>query len=197
VTDAERRLTVPNLLCAVRLAGAPVVVALAWAEQPSWCLGLIVFLFLTDWLDGKMAVWLNQRTTFGARLDSCADAAFYASVLLAVAVLRWDLLWQEAVWVGLAALSYAASAMAGLLRYGRVPSYHTRLAKTSWLLMLVAVVAVFAGWSVWPLRVALLGVLVANLEATLITFLLPGWQANVPSVFHARRNRPRGMHQAD
>jgi hypothetical protein len=37
-------------------------------------------------------------------------------------------------------------------------------------------------------RIAALGVLVTNLEATLITLMLPEWRANVPSVFHARRN---------
>jgi phosphatidylglycerophosphate synthase len=179
--------TVPNGLCAIRLLGSPVLIALAWADLPAGCLGLFGVLSLTDWLDGKLAKLLRQETEFGARLDTVADVTFYACVLLAVVALRGDLLYQEAVWIGLAVSSYVVSLAAGLIKYRRVPSYHTRLAKTSWLLVFVAVVAAVAGWSAWVVRVAALGVLVTNLEATLITVLLPEWRANVPSVFHARR----------
>jgi CDP-diacylglycerol--glycerol-3-phosphate 3-phosphatidyltransferase len=180
-------LTVPNALCLVRLLGSPVLVILAVEGQPAWCLGLTLALFLTDWLDGKLTILLKQRTKYGPWLDSVADLTFYAGVLLSLLVLFGDLLWREAVWIGLAVLSYAVSVVSGLIKYRRLPSYHTRLAKTSWLLMLVAVVAVFSDWSVWAVRVAMLGVLVTNLEATLITILLPVWRSNVPSVFHAIR----------
>jgi len=180
-------LTVPNVLCAVRLLASPVLVALAWAGLPAWCLGLFVFLSLTDWLDGKLAKLLRQETEFGARLDTVADVTFYTCALLALVVLRGDLLGQEAVWVGLAVSSYAVSVTAALIKYRCLPSYHTRLAKTSWLLMFLAVVAALADGPVWAVRVAMIGVLVTNLEATLITLLLPEWRANVPSVFHARR----------
>jgi cardiolipin synthase (CMP-forming) len=189
---ARRLLTVPNVLCAVRLAGSPVLGWLAWADRPGWCLGLFAFLSLTDWLDGKLAVLLRQQTEFGARLDTVADVTFYAGTLLALAALRADLVRQEGVWIGLAVGSYAVSVAAALAKYRRAPSYHTRMAKTSWLLAFVAVVAVFAGWSVWAVRLALLGVFLTNVEATLITLRLPEWRANVPSVFHARRAGDRG-----
>jgi cardiolipin synthase (CMP-forming) len=179
--------TVPNVLCAIRILGSPVLVALAWADLSAGCLGLFVVLSLTDWLDGKLAKVLRQETEFGARLDTVAAVTFYACVLAAVVALRGDLFRREAVWIGLAVSSYAVSLAASLVKYRRVPSYHTRLAKTSWLLVFVAVVAAFAGWTVWTVRVAALGVLVTNLESMLITALLPGWRANVPSVFHARR----------
>ena len=185
--DRRGLATVPNVLCVIRLLGSPALVALAWADLPAGCLGLFAVLSLTDWLDGKLAKLLRQETEFGARLDTVADVTFYACMLLAVLALRGDLVRQEAVWIALAVSSYVVSVAAGLIKYRRLPSYHTRLAKTSWLLMFIAVVAIFAGWSVWAVRVAALGVLVTNLEATLITVLLPEWRANVPSVFHARR----------
>jgi cardiolipin synthase (CMP-forming) len=184
---AGTRLTVPNLLCLVRLFGSPGLVWLAWAGRADWCLGLFVALTLTDWLDGKLAIWLDQRTEFGARLDSVADAAFYACTLAAVAALHAEVVRQEAVWLGSAVAAYGLNLGVGLARHRRLPSYHTRLAKTSWLLVAVAVVAVFAGWSVWPLRLAAAGVVLANLEAALISLLLPEWRADVPSVLHARR----------
>lgn len=198
-TDAARvsssgLLTVPNALCAVRLLGSPLLVVLAWWEQPNWCLGLFVFLLLTDWLDGKLAIWLRQATTFGARLDSCADAVFYFCTLLAGSWLHWEQFQQEALWIGAAVASYLASLGAGWLKFGRLPVYHTRLAKTSWLLIGIAIVVIFAGGSVWPLRLALAAVFLTNVEATIITFVLPHWQPNVLSIFHAlgRRDKRTG-----
>ncbi len=184
---SDRLATIPNVLCAIRLLGSPALVALAWADRPAWCLGLFVVLSLTDWLDGKLARRLGQQTEFGARLDTVADVTFYACMLLAVLALRGDLFRREAAWIGLAVASYAVSFAAALVKYRRMPSYLTRLAKTSWLFAFIAVGAIFAGWSVWAVRVAALGVVVTNLEATQITFLLPEWRANIPSVFHARR----------
>jgi cardiolipin synthase (CMP-forming) len=185
--DRHGLATVPNALCVIRLLGSPALVALAWADLPAACLGLYVVLSLTDWLDGKLAKLPGQETDFGARLDTVADVTFYACMLLAVVALRGELFRQEAVWIGLAVSSYGVSLAAALVKYRRMPSYHTRLAKTSWLLVFIAVGAIFAGWSVWAVRIAALGVLVTNLEATMITLMLPEWRANVPSVFHARR----------
>jgi CDP-diacylglycerol--glycerol-3-phosphate 3-phosphatidyltransferase len=142
-------LNIPNVLCAIRLLGAPFVVALAWADLPYACLVLIVFLFLTDGLDGKIARLMRIHSDFGARLDTVADVTFYFSVFIALLLLRPDLIRQESIWIGAAIGSYAINVSTGLIKYGRVPVYHSRMAKTSWFLMWVAVVTIFAGLSVW------------------------------------------------
>jgi CDP-diacylglycerol--glycerol-3-phosphate 3-phosphatidyltransferase len=188
----EPLLTVPNVLSAVRLAVSPALVVLAWADQPAWCLGLAVALFLVDWLDGKLAVWLKQQTVFGARLDSVADATLYGCTLVALLVLQGAFVLREAVWVALAVGSYPVSVGACLVKFRRLPSYHTRLAKVSWFLTLVAVLAIFGDWSPWPLRAAMVAVLITNLEATAITLVLPTWRVNVPSLFHALRAAKAG-----
>lgn len=187
------RLTVPNVLSALRLLAAPALVALAWGGLAGGCLALFVFLSLTDWLDGKLAKLLRQETEFGARLDSAADVTFYAASLLALVLLHGALLRAEALWIGAGVISYLLSVAAALVKYRRVPSYHTRLAKTSWLLAFLAAVGVLAAGAGWVVRLAALGVVLTNLEATLITLVLPEWRANVPSLWHARR-LARGNH---
>jgi CDP-diacylglycerol--glycerol-3-phosphate 3-phosphatidyltransferase len=183
------RPTIPNVLSAIRLVGSPFLVGAAWLDQPDWCLGLFILLWLTDWIDGKLAILLKQQTAFGARLDSAADATFYASSLVALGLLRWDVIRAEAAWLGAAVATYAASLLAGWVRFGRLPSYHTRMAKVSWLLAGLAVVAILAGWSPWWLRVAAAAVTVTNLEAVAITFVLREWRVDVRSVFFALRSR--------
>ena len=187
----EPLLTVPNLLCAFRLFTSPLLVVLAWFELSSWCLGLFVILLLTDWLDGKIARWLKQETLFGTRLDSFADVTFYGCAMLSLLVLRADMMQQEAIWIALALSSYAVSVAASWIKFNHVPSYHTRLAKTSWLLVGIGVVSAFAGGTIWLFRLALGTVILTNLEATAITLVLPKWRVNVSGLFQALRERRR------
>ena len=179
------RLNVPNLLCAMRLIGSPVLVGLAVAGQPEIFVALLIFLLLTDWLDGKLAILWKQQTTFGARLDSFADAAMYSALLFGAVWLKWDVVRNEAAWLIAAVATYALSTAVGFAKFGRWPSYHTRAAKTCWLLTTIAAISLFAGWPVWPLRIAALAVALTNLEALAITSVLPKWRADVTSVYHA------------
>jgi CDP-diacylglycerol--glycerol-3-phosphate 3-phosphatidyltransferase len=183
---------VPNLLSALRLAGSPLLIVLAAARLPTAFFVWFAVLVLSDWLDGKLATRLKQATTRGARLDSLADATFYGCVLVSMLWLRWGIIRQETLWIGLAIASYLLSLTVGFLRFRRLPSYHTRMAKTSWLFVSIAVVSLVARWPAWPLRIALIMVLVTNLEAAAISLVLKRWRVNVPSLIHALRSRPPG-----
>src|SRR5687767_10584863 len=79
---SSRLFTIPNLLCAVRIAGSPGLVALGIAEEPYLFLAVYAVLAATDWLDGKLAVYLDQKSRIGPQLDSIADLMLYASLLI-------------------------------------------------------------------------------------------------------------------
>jgi CDP-diacylglycerol--glycerol-3-phosphate 3-phosphatidyltransferase len=194
-----RKLNVPNVFSAVRVAGSFVLLGLALGGYPTGFFWLFILLEFTDWIDGKLAKLLDQETTFGARLDSVADAAMYGAMVLGTCRLKWDLVNAEVAWIVAVGISYGLTTGLGLLRFRRVPSYHTRSAKTCWLFVLLALVFVFLipDWSRWPLRIAAAAVIAANLEATLITLVLREWQANVPSVLHAVRARSSDSQTVD
>ena len=182
-------LTVPNIICLIRLAGSFVLVPIAWQGRNELFLWLFIFLAMTDWVDGKLAILLDQRTKLGARLDSWADAALYAALLFGMVTMYGVSLLPELAWIGTAVFSYLISTAAGLCKYKRWPSYHTRAAKTSWFLTAVAVIALFTDWSLWPLRIAAVAVTVTNIEAVIITIVSPSWRSDVTSVYHAWRDR--------
>ena len=151
-------------------------------------LWFFLFLALTDWVDGKLAILLNQRSVFGARLDSWADAALYAALLFGAVMMHGAILRFELVWIIPALATYLISTAAGFWKYQRWPSYHTRAAKTSWFLIIVGAIGLFIDWSLWPLRIALAATTMTNLEAILITIISPTWRANVTSIYHAWRD---------
>lgn len=183
---------VPNTFCAIRLAGSFVLVALLPKGDP--VLFLVVFLLLasTDWIDGKLAIWLNQRTTFGARFDSVADAAMYGALLLGCVWLKGAAVAAQAPWIAIALGCYAVSCLTALVKFRRLPSHHTYSAKIAWLVTVVAAVALLSGWASWPLRASAVAVALANLESASITLLSNRWRADVPSVWQILRQTWRG-----
>lgn len=192
----DRVLTVPNALGAFRLVVSPGLVVLAAVGQGRAVAALFLLLTFTDWLDGELADRLDQRTALGSRVDTLADVAMYASLLVAVAWVEGATLAGEWPWIAAACVSYGVSVAASLLAFGVVPTYHTRAAKTSWFLMVVAVVAFFgAGW-LWPLRVTTAAVVLTNVEAVLITRLLDEPRSDVGSLLRVVRERKRdGSHR--
>lgn len=184
---------IPNVLSAFRLVGSLVLMGLVIAEARSAFAWLLAALLVSDWIDGKLAIALRQQTTFGARLDSVADALMYTGLLFGILWLQSAIVQQEWPWIVAAVASYALTSIAGFIKFGQLPSYHTRAAKTSWLLVSLAALALFAFERVWPLRVAAGLVVFTNLEATAMTFVLSEWKADIPSLWHAWRIQQRSI----
>lgn len=182
-------INIPNFLSVVRFLGSFGLLAVAFWGNPAWILPLMITLLATDWVDGKLAILLHRTTTFGARLDSVADVTFYAAALITTLWLKFDLISREIPWISAAVVSYVASTAWGAFRFGRIPTYHTRMAKTSWLFATVALIAIYSHDAVWPLRVTAVVVLITNLEAIAITAVLDQGQVDVASLYHAMRRR--------
>jgi cardiolipin synthase len=98
---ADRLYTVPNVLSALRLAGVPLFLWLLLGPHDDLLAVLVLAVSgLTDWLDGKLARWLNQSSRLGALLDPAVDRLYTLSTLLAFgvrAILPW---WVVAVLIG-------------------------------------------------------------------------------------------------
>jgi cardiolipin synthase len=95
--STDRWFTVPNALSVLRLLGVPVFLWLLLGPHDDLiALGVLVFGGLTDWLDGKLARWLNQMSRLGALLDPAADRLYIFATLVAF-VLRGIVPWWLAV----------------------------------------------------------------------------------------------------
>lgn len=188
-TKHERWLTPPNLITSLRVVGSPLLVVLAYHQQPMAVAGLVALLVFTEWLDGALARMLHQQSTLGARLDTLADASFYSSLLISLVLLYPELMSLQAAWMAAAIGSYALSWLAALIKFRSLPSYHTWMAKGAWLVVGMGTIALVAEWSIWLFRTAMLCVVVANLEAVAITCLLARPRVDVPTLWHAYQLR--------
>ena len=184
---------VPNLICLARIAGIPFTLWLAYEGMEWSYVALVVFLLITDLVDGRIARQWNLRTTLGARLDTIADITLYTSFIPALWWLEPRYAEDAMPFAVAVAFSYFVVFIACMMRFRRMPSYHTRGAKIAWGLMLLGVLTAVLGFSEWPLIIALLWVTLVNLEALLITFTIRHWRADVLSFIHALRARKRDL----
>lgn len=184
--ETKRWLTSPNVVTLIRIIGSPGLMALAWFDQTLWLAVLAVLLVFTEWLDGFLARRLHVSSAVGARLDTIADAVFYWSLLIALVMLRPKLIAAEGVWIAAAIGSYAISWLASLVKFRRLPSYHTWAAKAVWVLVGIGAVCLLAEISPWPFRVAMACVTLANIEAICITQILKECRVDVRSIWHAK-----------
>jgi len=175
-------INLPNLLCAIRFAGSFVLVALAWFSKSNAVIALVVVLAASDWADGKLAILLDQQTRFGALFDTAADMAFYAALVISALILRHDVIILEASWIVSAVASYLLPVSACLIRFRRFPSFHTRMAKLSWLIVLLTALLVFGFATGWPIKIVSVLVIATNLEILAIIFVLRDWKTDVPSI---------------
>ncbi|EWC59939.1 CDP-diacylglycerol--glycerol-3-phosphate 3-phosphatidyltransferase [Actinokineospora spheciospongiae] len=109
-------LTIPNALSVLRLAGVPVFLYLLLGPRADgWAIALLMFSGLSDYLDGKIARWLDQTSRLGALLDPAADRLYTLATIVAF-VLRDIVPW----WVAavLVARDLLVAGCIGLLRRG-------------------------------------------------------------------------------
>jgi len=178
-------MNVPNALSGLRLALAPVLLALAWAGARHAFVSCLVLSLATDVADGQIARRTGQTSELGAVLDSRADFLTYVTLPPAACWLRPDFVRGEAGWLLVAVASYVAPVLLGLLKYGRLTSYHTRGAKLAAYAGGASAVLVFAGGPALPFHIATAVLVLAELEEIGITVVLPDWRADVASLAHA------------
>jgi cardiolipin synthase len=96
----DRLLTIPNMLSLLRLAGVPLFLWLLLGPRLD-VLALVVLVVsgVTDWLDGKLARWLDQSSRLGALLDPAVDRLYVFATIVAFVVRGIVPWWVAAVLV--------------------------------------------------------------------------------------------------
>lgn len=175
--------SIPNILSLLRLALVPVLAVSACLNEDKLFLLLLGISLLSDMLDGYFARKLHQVTEFGARLDSWADMATYAMMILGLNLIWPTIFDQQFFYLVAAMLSYVLPVIVALIRFSSFPSYHTWAAKLAAVLIAPAFyMLILYDEQVFFRLVIIFHVMVA-VEEIAITIMLKQPKTNVASIF--------------
>ncbi|MGB0473476.1 MAG: CDP-alcohol phosphatidyltransferase family protein [Porticoccaceae bacterium] len=174
--------SIPNLLSLLRLALVPVLIIAVCLKETNLFLLLLAISLLSDMLDGYFARKLQQVTEFGARLDSWADMATYAMMIIGIFYI-WPVIFVEQLYFLIAAtLSYVLPVVIALARFGSFPSYHTWGAKIAAVLIAPAFYLLVLADNQLFFRLVIVFHVIVAIEEIAITFLLKKSKTNVASI---------------
>ena len=192
------KLRLPAMLVSFRAALGPVVVLIAARWRSGTPLAVcIVMALASDAFDGFLARRWQIDTENLRRWDTRADTFFYACVLLAIVLRDPQIIVRH--WIVLVALvgSEIGQHLFALFKYQRHASYHSILSKIWGLWMASGMIALLAfGLNNWFLDFVFGWGILCNLQGFTMSLLLPEWQRDVPTLFHAWRLRSAGQKQS-
>ena len=118
-----------NLITLYRIVTFPLLIALLFFDAMSWFKWLLLASFFTDAIDGTLARWFDATSILGAKLDSIGDDLTVLAGAIGLLVYQFDFVEEQLLlFVALFGLFLIQLAVA-LIRYRRVSSFHTYLAK--------------------------------------------------------------------
>ena len=99
--QADRVVTVPNLLSVLRLAGVPLFLWLLLGPQADVAAVVVLAVAsFTDWLDGVLARRLGQYSRLGELLDPAADRLYILAALIGLVLRNIIPWWLAALLIG-------------------------------------------------------------------------------------------------
>lgn len=155
-----------NMLTNLRFVASFTIPAL-YIYNPTYTLALLIFLYLTDAVDGALARHQNKANDRGKFLDICADTALYAAILFIISMTNTSLALSVLYNLAIVTSAYILSII-----------HKEEFRKSDWiikpypkLLYLKALVVVpFFLWAYGGLTYINLGIYSSNILATVLVF---------------------------
>jgi CDP-diacylglycerol--glycerol-3-phosphate 3-phosphatidyltransferase len=177
-----------------RMIAAPILVLLIFNGQVDIFKWLLGFSFFTDVIDGWLARKYKVASKLGATLDSIADDLTIVAGIIGVIVFKPEFLTQQIVFIIPLLALFVLQICLAFIRYGKISSFHTYLAKLAALMQgFFLILLFFLRKPVYALFYAAYFVTVIDLvEEIILVLLLPEWQNNVKGlywVFKKKQNK--------
>lgn len=175
----------PNLISLVRVLLSPFLLLLAINHQPVWFVLVILFSEFTDVLDGFLARRLHQTTRLGSHLDSWGDFLTYAVMAVSAWIMWPEIVLREIFYVALVVLSFTLPVLVGLIKFGKLTSYHTWGVRLAVVLTVVGYILLFLQWQAWPFYLAAWFCVLAAAEQIAISLIMSQQREDVRSLWRA------------
>lgn len=188
-TKAPTATIVVNCITLYRVITAPVLLILLIAGFISVFKWMLLASFFTDAIDGFIARKFKAVSSFGARLDSLGDDLTVAVAAIGVAVTRPHFIYEQRLIIAILLGLFSLQVALALLRYGKMSSFHTYVAKAAAVLQgLFLLSTFFVDDLIYPLYYSACIITALGLiEEVILVALLPEWKNDVKGIYWAKK----------
>lgn len=200
--DIFNFMNLPQLLILFRLLLAPAIIFLTYCMTDKASVLIVVLMFaglVSDVFDGIIARKRNLSTEKLRRQDSQTDLIFWLSIGLATWIIRKDILIAQLPFIFILIAMEVLCYLISFIKFKKETCTHAILSKFWGISLVVAFTSLigfnYAGFPFYFM--AVIGFL-AHVDVILIILLLPNWQHDIPSFYHAlkiRRGEPIRRHK--
>lgn len=185
--------TIPYILIAIRFFLAPIIILLSYlygGESRYFILTLMYVGLLTDIFDGIIARKIGVSSEKLRRLDSQVDLIFWLSLGFAAYFLNPTLISDEWQGILLIFIMEALCYIISWIKFGKETCTHAWISKL-WGLSLLLTFTFLIGFQQadWAFYLTIILGFISHLDVILIILILPKWQYDIPSSYHAWKIR--------
>ena len=183
---------IPNVISLVRLSAVPVLIWLAFAQEQRTFAWLLLAAGLSDVLDGWIARRFEWTSALGALLDSIADLLLIIVSLYGIWQLQSQVFLNEWLVFSSVIVIWTIVHVTALVRYGRLASFHTRLAQFGMLMFgTFVMVLLFFDFFAWFFYITAAICFLGGIESLVMIVLVPAWTPDVreglPAILRKRQ----------
>jgi PAS domain S-box-containing protein len=183
-----------NFLTAVRLAIAPLLLILAIAGFRTAFIVFFIITMVTGLAEEVLARKTHQFTASRSLLFSWGNFLTFFIIISGVWILWPEIIRRDVIFLSILLAAHFIPVILGYLKYSRLTSYDTWTTKLATIMIGCAALYVVTGGPILALEVAIPFYMFARIEEIAITTILPEWEHDVPSLWHAlslERNRSK------
>lgn len=182
-------MNIPIALILFRLILAPVILALAYfigESSKSTILVLMYLGLLSDIFDGIIARKQHLSSAKLRRMDSQTDMIFWLSVGFSTWILYPKLIADNAIAIWTILAMEVSCYVISLIKFKRETCTHAFLSKLWGITLLIAFTSLIGfNHAGIPFIMAITMGLISHIDRILITLILPAWNHDIPSAYHA------------
>jgi len=192
---------IPKLLMIFRLLLGPVIIYLAYKIEETNKLYIVILMYLgilSDILDGIIARKLGVATEKLRRMDSLIDLIFWISIGISSWIISPKIIENHWILILVLILLEGLCYIISFIRFKKETSTHAYSSKLWGITLLLAFTSIIGfNYGGFFFYLTVIVGLISYIDILLILFLLPKWEHDVPSFFHAyllRKNIPFKRH---
>jgi CDP-diacylglycerol--glycerol-3-phosphate 3-phosphatidyltransferase len=180
-----------NGISIYRIITAPVLAYLAFTRNLDVFKWMLCISFLTDVIDGYLARRFNATSVIGSKLDSIADDLTIVAAIIGVFVFKFQFIVEEIIPLGILLGLFIVQNILAFVRYKKMTSFHTYLAKIAAILQGSFFILLF--FIIEPIYLLFYTAAIITglnlIEEIIMILMLPKWEANVKGIYWILKRR--------